>query len=121
MPRFPNLRSDAAKLSLATTHDMNQPASRLASSPTSGLTASLIAMLAVMSALGPASMQILLPALPIIRESFVVSTAVAQLTLSLSMFSIAMATLIYGPLSDRFGRKPILLIGCGVTFVGSLF
>ena len=47
------------------------------------------------------SMQIFLPALPAIRTSYGVSAATAQLTLSVSMLAIALATLIYGPLSDR--------------------
>ncbi|MCH7817543.1 MAG: MFS transporter, partial [Proteobacteria bacterium] len=60
-------------------------------------------------------MQILLPALPVIKDTFQVSNDVAQLTLSLSMFAIALGTLVYGPLSDKYGRKPIMLIGLCVT------
>lgn len=88
---------------------------------TSRLSIALIGVLSVASALGPAAMQILLPALPIIRSDFEVSAGVAQLTLSLSMLSIAIATLAYGPLSDRFGRKPTLLAGTTITVIGSLF
>ncbi len=65
-------------------------------------------------------MQILLPALPTIAESFEVNSSTAQLTLSLSMLAIAMGTLFYGPLSDKYGRKPAMLLGLGVTFTGSL-
>ena len=65
-------------------------------------------------------MQILLPAIPIIREHFQVSTEIAQLTLSLSMLSIAFGTLFYGPLADQFGRKPVLLLGLGITIIGSV-
>jgi len=81
----------------------------------------LIALLSAASALGPASMQILLPALPVIRTDFDVSAGAAQLTLSLSMLSIAIATLTYGPISDRYGRKPTLIVGILITFLGSLF
>ena len=80
----------------------------------------MIALLSGASALGPASMQILLPALPIIREDFAVATSTAQLTLSLSMLSIAIATLVYGPVSDRYGRKPTLIAGTFITLLGSL-
>lgn len=66
-------------------------------------------------------MQILLPALPIIKDSFTVSTDVAQLTLSLSMMAIAFGTLVYGPMSDKYGRKPVMLAGLIVTLAGSLF
>ncbi len=78
-------------------------------------------MLAAVSALGPASMQILLPALPIIKKTFDVSTEVAQLTLSLSMLAIALGTLTYGPLSDKYGRKPIMLGGLVIMLLGSIF
>lgn len=80
----------------------------------------MILLLAAASALGPVAMQIMLPAIPIIRENFDVSTGTAQLTLSLSMLSIAIATLIYGPLSDRFGRRPVMLTGIAITALGSL-
>lgn len=80
----------------------------------------MIILLAAVSALGPVAMQILLPALPIIKETFLVTDDVAQLTLSLSMLAIAAGTLIYGPLSDKYGRKPIMLIGISITLVGSI-
>ena len=65
-------------------------------------------------------MQILLPALPVIQDTFIVSNEIAQLTLSLSMLAIALGTLYYGPLSDKYGRKPVMLIGLCITFAGSL-
>ncbi|MSR11722.1 MAG: Bcr/CflA family efflux MFS transporter [Gammaproteobacteria bacterium] len=84
------------------------------------LSKTLIILLAATSALGPASMQILLPAIPVIRDSFAVSNEVAQLTLSLSMLAIALGTLVYGPMSDKYGRKPVMLAGLIVTLFGSL-
>jgi DHA1 family bicyclomycin/chloramphenicol resistance-like MFS transporter len=90
------------------------------SKPITSLSRGLIVLLAMVSALGPVAMQILLPGVPILKESFQVTTGVAQLTLSLSMASIAIATLIYGPLSDRFGRRPTLICGVIITIVGSL-
>lgn len=81
----------------------------------------LIILLAAASALGPAAMQILLPALPVIKDTFQVSNDVAQLTLSLYMFAIAIGTLIYGPLSDKYGRRVIMLLGLVITIAGSIF
>jgi len=85
------------------------------------LSKQLIVLLAAASALGPAAMQILLPALPEIKDNFAVSNDVAQLTLSLSMLAIAIGTLVYGPLSDKYGRKPVMLLGISITIVGSVF
>ncbi|MCY4269560.1 MAG: multidrug effflux MFS transporter [Gammaproteobacteria bacterium] len=80
----------------------------------------LIVLLAATAALGPAATQILLPAVPAIRQDFAVSGDIAQLTLSLSMAAIAVGTLTWGPLSDKYGRKPIILLGLSITLLGSL-
>ena len=90
-------------------------------SNTNALSKQLIVLLAATSAMGPAAMQILLPALPVIKNTFQVSNDVAQLTLSLSMLAIAIGTLVYGPFSDKYGRKIVMLIGLAITLVGSIF
>ena len=55
-----------------------------------------------------------LPALGALGTSFNTSSAATGLTLSLFMAGFAIAQLIFGPVSDRYGRRPILFIGCGV-------
>ena len=80
----------------------------------------MIILLAAVSALGPVGMQILLPARPVIKQKFYVTNDVAQLTLSLSMLAIAIGTLVYGPLSDKFGRKRVMLVGIVITIFGSI-
>ena len=80
----------------------------------------LIVLLAATSALGPAATQILLPAVPAIRREFAVSGDIAQLTLSLSMAAIALGTLAWGPLSDKYGRRPIIMLGLFIALLGSL-
>ena len=77
-------------------------------------------LLVLLTAIGPASFQIFLPSLPSIQAGFGVSTGTAQLALSLSMAGIAVATLAYGSLADRFGRRPVLLAGMGLLLAGSL-
>ena len=77
-------------------------------------------VLVLATALGPFAMQVFLPALPAIQADFGVSAATAQLVFSLSAFAIAVATLFYGPLSDRFGRRPALIGGLLVYLAGSL-
>jgi DHA1 family bicyclomycin/chloramphenicol resistance-like MFS transporter len=79
-----------------------------------------MALLAGVTALAPFSLQIFLPALPAIQSSFGVSTGTAQLALSLSILANAIANLAYGPLSDRFGRRPVLLFGLVAFILGSL-
>jgi DHA1 family bicyclomycin/chloramphenicol resistance-like MFS transporter len=95
------------------------PATSLENDDLDSPSASFLALLVLVTALGPLSMQIFLPALPAIQADFGVSTGTAQLTLSLSMVSIAVSTLAYGPLSDRFGRRPVMLAGISVFLLGS--
>lgn len=80
----------------------------------------LIIVLASVTATGPFAMQSFLPALPAIVRTFEVTPGVAQLTLSLSLIAIALATLVFGPLSDRFGRRPVLFAGLITFLVGSI-
>lgn len=80
----------------------------------------LIALLAAVTATGPLAMQIFVPALPAIAAGFAVPAGVAQLALSLSMVAIALAQLAYGPLADRYGRRPVMLAGMVIFLVGSL-
>src|SRR5918999_1745421 len=61
--------------------------------------------------IGPLSIHLFIPAMPAVKEAFGVSTAMAQLTLSLEMLSMACFTVAYGGLSDRFGRRRVLLSG----------
>lgn len=65
-------------------------------------------------------MQIFLPALPAIQDYFGISTGAAQMALTSSMISVALATLAYGPLSDRYGRRPMLLCGIFLLVTGSV-
>jgi DHA1 family bicyclomycin/chloramphenicol resistance-like MFS transporter len=77
-------------------------------------------VLVAITAIGPMAMQIFIPAIPAIQAGFAVSPGTAQLTFSLSTFAMAVATLVYGPLSDRFGRKPVVIGGLVVFLVGSV-
>lgn len=80
----------------------------------------LFAMLAAVSAVGPLANHIFLPSLPAIQNEFMVSSSVVQMVLSLSIVAMAVANLIYGPLSDRHGRKPVLFVGMIVFVIGSV-
>jgi MFS transporter, DHA1 family, multidrug resistance protein len=82
-------------------------------------TAALMALLAAITALAPFSLQVFLPALPAIQASFAATPGIVQLALSLSILANAVANLAYGPLSDRLGRRPVLLLGLAAFVVGS--
>ncbi len=65
-------------------------------------------LLVLLVAFGPASTDLYLPALPSIARAFGVGSGQAQLTLSVFLLGFAVAMLAHGPLSDRFGRRPVL-------------
>ncbi len=79
----------------------------------------LILLLAAVTATGPFALHALSPALPAISAGFGVSAAAAQLLLSLSLVAMALSTLAWGPLSDRYGRRPVLLVGLVTAAAGS--
>ncbi|MCZ7596860.1 MAG: MFS transporter [Gammaproteobacteria bacterium] len=79
----------------------------------------MLVLLVALTAGAPVSLQIFLPALPALQAHFAVSTGVAQYALTFSILANAFATLAYGPLSDRFGRRPVLLWGLAAFFAGS--
>ncbi len=80
----------------------------------------LLLLLAAFVALGPLSTDMYLPALPKMVAIFDVSISQIQLTLSVYLAGFSVFHLLCGPLSDRFGRKPILLLGMSVFFIASL-
>jgi len=63
----------------------------------------------MLTALGPLSMDMYLPSLPDIMRALHVPTAQVQLTVSSYFFGFAVGQILYGPLSDRHGRRPVLL------------
>ena len=82
-------------------------------------TFALTALLGLMTALGPLSTDMYLPSLPAIGAAFGASTSKAQLSLSLFLAGFAVGQIIYGPLSDRRGRKPVLLGGLFIFLIAS--
>jgi len=80
----------------------------------------LIAAAAAIGALGPFGMHVLLPALPEIAAEFSVRTSTTQLLVSLSLVAVAFGNLTVAPLSDRFGRRPVILAGLTLFVAGSL-
>jgi len=81
----------------------------------------LIALLGTMGAFGPLSMDMYLPSLPTLATYFSTSTSKAQLTLSGFTMGFALGQLLYGPISDRYGRKWVLISGVALYVVASYF
>ncbi len=79
-----------------------------------------IVFLAALAGLPPLSIDMALPALRAIAMTLDTSPGRAGLTLSLFMAGFAITPLIYGPLSDRVGRRPVLLFGLGLFTIGSV-
>ncbi len=79
-----------------------------------------IATLALATAFGALSMNIFLPSLPGIARHFGTSYAVAQLAVTLYLIANAVMQLFIGPLSDRFGRRPVMLFFIGVALCATL-
>ena len=80
----------------------------------------LVIILAYMSAVAPLSTDMYLPALKNVQESFATSEFYTQLSLSAFFTAFAVGQLIYGPLSDIYGRKKPLLVGIGLFIVSSI-
>lgn len=77
-------------------------------------------LLTFLVAFGPISTDLYLPALPTLSRVFGAEVATVQLTLSVFLVGFALAQLVCGPLSDRFGRRPVLLGGLGLYVAGSV-
>src|SRR5258708_19692570 len=71
----------------------------------------LLALLIAMAGMSSLSLNILVPAIPGLVIKFAADPASVQLAVSLYLMGLAVAQLVFGPLSDRFGRRPVLLAG----------
>ena len=76
--------------------------------------------LASIALIGPLAVHAFMPVIPAVKAGLHISDSLAQLTFSIALFGMAAATLVYGSLSDRYGRRPVLLSGLTFFLLGSL-
>ncbi|MBV8193057.1 MAG: Bcr/CflA family multidrug efflux MFS transporter [Alphaproteobacteria bacterium] len=84
------------------------------------LTPLLLAVLALLSSFTPLSIDMYLPALPVIASDLQGSTGDIQLTLSAFMIAFGAGQVFYGPAGDRFGRRPVILSGLFIYILASI-
>lgn len=84
------------------------------------VSALLVLILGAMSAFGPLATDMYLPAFPAITIGFATDPASVQTTIATFFAGMAIAQLVFGPLADRFGRRPPLLVGLAIFVLGSV-
>ena len=80
----------------------------------------MLLLLVTMTGVAPISLYMLVPALPVLATSFGRDISIAQMTVSLYMVGLACSQIVMGPLSDRFGRRPVLLGGISLMIAASI-
>ena len=70
--------------------------------------------------IGPLAAHLFFPVIPAVKAAFGLSDALAQFTFSIAVLGMGAATLVYGTLADRLGRRPVLLSGLGLFLVGTV-
>ena len=76
--------------------------------------------LGLIALITPLAVHLFMPVIPAVKVALDLTDAQAQLTFSISLFGMALATLFYGTLSDRYGRRPVLLSGLALFLFGSV-
>ena len=80
----------------------------------------ILLLLALLAAFPPMSTDMYLPALPKLQQLWETDTAMINLTLVLFFICFSVSILFYGPVSDSYGRRPLLLAGIGVYIAASV-
>ncbi|MDA3920394.1 MAG: Bcr/CflA family multidrug efflux MFS transporter [Salinisphaera sp.] len=80
----------------------------------------MVCVLGLLTAVAPLSIDTYLPAMPALAKQFDVSPSYVQYSLSLFFVGLGFGQLVYGPVSDRFGRRPILYFGLVLYLIASV-
>jgi DHA1 family bicyclomycin/chloramphenicol resistance-like MFS transporter len=84
------------------------------------LTTNLLLLLGALTAFGPLTVDMYLPSLPSLQRDYQADAATVQQTLSVFLFSLALGQALYGPVSDRMGRRPPLYFGLVLYIIASI-
>jgi len=82
--------------------------------------ATVVLVLSLLLGIQPVTTDLYLPALPALTEGFGAPVSQAQLTLTALLLAFGTSQLLWGPLSDRYGRRPVLLAGLGAYTLASI-
>ncbi|MGE0570542.1 MAG: multidrug effflux MFS transporter [Dehalococcoidia bacterium] len=77
-------------------------------------------LLTALNAVPPLAIDMFLPSMPAMADEFDVRPGILQLAVTLFLLALAMSQLVYGPMSDRFGRRPVLIAGLSLFIGGGL-
>src|SRR5262245_22199840 len=99
---------------------MTSPASSGSGSPARPGLGRVGVLLTAVVGLGALSIDMFLPSLPALAAHYQTTPATAQLTVTLFLVGLAVAQFVFGPLSDRFGRRWVLIGGLGVYAIAGL-
>ncbi|HSI55874.1 MAG: multidrug effflux MFS transporter [Ramlibacter sp.] len=80
----------------------------------------VVLVLSLLLGIQPVTTDLYLPALPALTEGFGAPVAQAQLTLTTLLLAFGVSQLVWGPLSDRFGRRPVLVVGLAAYTLASI-
>lgn len=78
-------------------------------------------ILGLLAGIGPMCTDLYLPALPEMSEQLAATTTITQLTLTASLIGLGVGQLLFGPLSDKIGRKRPLILSLLLFIVSSIF
>jgi DHA1 family bicyclomycin/chloramphenicol resistance-like MFS transporter len=79
----------------------------------------LMIFLGILTALGPFLTDMYLPALPMMVNDFATSESLVQLSLTMGMIGLAVGQVLFGPISQKWGRKPVILISTVLLIIGA--
>src|ERR1700722_6299223 len=92
----------------------------LTTPPMRGSARAPFVLLVAMTACGTLGMHVIIPALPSMAAALDMSISSAQLTITLYLIGLAIGQLAYGPISDQFGRRPVVLAGLALFTAAGL-